>query len=182
MKYLLSISILFFVIISSYAQIELYGISTAWDDSYKEWVIYTTDEEQEGEIELRWASKDDWSEWDYRLDEESGSIKQKWNNDPSQWELRGGNEIITMRTKWSNDFTEWRISAGGETFTLKSKYRNQLEEWELQGDTYGKFEMYTTYENDPRDWEIIDELDEEVSFHIKMAMLFIVMYHGTPKI
>lgn len=182
MKYLLSISILFCAIISSHAQIELYGIGTAWDDSYKEWVIYTADEEQEGEIELRWASNDNWSEWDYRLEDESGSIKQKWNDDPSHWELRGGNEIITIKTKWRNDYTEWRITTGTKTFTIQSKYRTHLEEWELKEKTYGKFEMYTVYERDPRDWEIIDELDEEISFHTKMAMLFIVMYNGTPRI
>lgn len=182
MKYLLSIFFIFYFNSIIFSQVELYGIGTSWDDSYKEWILYTADEEVEGELSLRWAANNDWSEWDYRIDEESGSIKQKWHNDPSQWELRGGNEIITIKTKWSNDITEWRISTGSINLTLKSKYRNQLEEWELTTKTYGKFEMYTTYENDPRDWEIIDELDEEISLPMKLALMFVVMYNSTPKL
>lgn len=182
MKYLLAIIFLLTINYSIYAQVELYGIGTEWDDSYKEWVVYTVDEEIEGELELRWGANDDWTEWDYRIEDESGSIKQKWTNDKTQWELRGGNEIITIKTKWSNDITEWRISTGSKTFTLKSKYRNDLQEWELSTNTYGKFQMYTSYENDPRDWEIVDELDEDISIHTKMALVFIVMYNSTPKL
>ncbi len=177
------IAILFFAFLApTFGQIELYGISARWDDSFKEWIIYTTDEEEEGELSLRWAMRDNWKEWDYRLEEESGSIKMKWDNDPSLWELRGSGEIITMRTKWRGDFTEWRISDGTTNFTLKSKYRTTLEEWKIEDDDYGKFEMYTTYENDVRDWEVIDGLDEDISFSLKMAMVFIVTYHTTPKL
>lgn len=181
MKYVFSI--LFLVGLNSlvFSQTELFGIGATWDDSYKEWIIYTADEKIEGELSLRWMTKNDWSEWDYRLEEESGSIKQKWDKDPSQWELRGGNEIITMKTKWSRDFTEWRITTGSKTLTLKSKYKTHLQEWEISDKKYGTFEMYTTYEDDPRDWDIIDELDEDISFHTKMAILFVVMYNSTPK-
>ncbi len=163
------------------AQSELYGLSTEWDDSFKEWIIYTDDEDVEGELELRWSTRDNWREWDYRIDEETGSIKQKWENDPSQWEVRGGTEIITMRTKWSNDFTEWRISNGSQTFTLVSKYRTQLTEWSIKEKDYGHFQMYTTYDLDTRDWDILDEMSEEISIHTKMAIVFIVMYQSTPK-
>ncbi len=163
-------------------EIELYGISATWDDSYREWIIYTADEDIEGELELRWGATDNWKEWEYELEEEYGTIKMKWHNDPSQWEVRGDGEIITMKTKWRGDFTEWRISDGTINLTLRSKFKTHLEEWELSDDKYGKFEMYTTYERDVRDWEIIDELNEEISFPMKMALLFTVMYHTTPKL
>jgi len=181
MKYIFSIFFFLVMHISLFSQGELFGISTSWDDSYKEWVIYAEDEDVEGELEVRWGGNDDWSDWDYRYEDESGSIKQKWNNDISQWELRGGNEIITMKTKWTNDFTEWRISTGSKTFTLVSKYKNNLQEWEVKEKTYGTFEMYTSYENDLRDWDIFDDLDEEITFHTKMAIVFVVMYNSTPK-
>ena len=182
MKNTILIFILGFLSWHGIAQVELFGIGTKWDDSFKEWNVYTADEEIDGELSLRWLNKNDWKEWDYRLEDESGSIKMKFFNDPSKWEVRGGGEIITMQTKWKGDFTEWRISDGTINLTLKSKYKTNLEEWELQEDKYGAFEMYTTYENDIRDWEIIDELNEEISIHLKMALLFIVSFNSTPKI
>lgn len=159
----------------------LYSIGTQWDDSFKEWTIYTTDEDEEGDLTVRWAAKNDYLVWDYRIGEESGSIQQKWLKNPSFWELRGGNEIVTMQMKWTGDITEWRIKSGNEIFTLSSKYKNNLEEWSIQKTKLGHFQMYTSYEGDPRDWEIVDELAEEISIHIKMAMTFIVLYHSTPK-
>lgn len=87
-----------------------------------------------------------------------------------------------MQMKWKGDVTEWRIKSGNEILTLESKYKNNLEEWSIKEEKYGKFEIYTTYEQDVRDWEVIDELDEKVSIHAKMAMLFIVLYHSTPKV
>lgn len=184
MKSLITIlfSVLFLFINSMNAQTELFGISSEWDDSFKEWIIYTDDEDTEGELSKRWLSKNDWTEWDYEIGDESGKIKKKWPNDNSFWELRGNGEIVTMRTKWRGDITEWRISDGNETLTLRSKYKTHLEEWEVKEKKFGKFEMFTTYQFDVRDWDIIDELDEEISMSIKIAMVFIVMYHTIPKI
>ncbi len=160
----------------------LYGASTAWGDSFKEWTIYADEEEIEGDLTLRWGMREAWTAWDYRLEDESGTIKIKWMNDASQWELRGGGEIITMKTIWLRDFTEWRISDGSITIKLRSKYKDYLEEWETVGDKYGSFEMITTYENDLRDWDIVDDLTEEVSLPMKMAMMFIVLFNSTPKV
>ncbi len=182
MKALLLNILFIFLSLSLYAQFELFGIGTKWDDSFKEWTIFTSDEDVEGDLSIRWITKNDWKEWDYRLEDESGSIKMKFHNDPSKWEVRGGGEIISMQTKWRGDNTEWRITDGSVTLTIKSKYRTNLEEWEIQENKYGAFEMYTTYENDIRDWEIIDELSDEISFHFKMALLFVVAYNSTPKI
>ena len=41
--------------------------------------------------------------------------------------------------------------------------------------------MYTEYLNDPRDWIIEDSLSNEISIQMKIMMIFIVMYHSTPK-
>ncbi len=161
---------------------ELYGISTLEDDSYKEWIVYTEDETTDGELEVRWKLKDDQSEWDYSVGDASGSIKKKWQNKNTEWELRGDNQIITIKTRWLNDLTEWRISDGTISLTLESEYKNQLDEWSIAKSKYGTFEMYTLYENDFRDWEIEDNLSEEVSFSMKIAMAFIVMYQSTPRI
>ncbi len=163
------------------AQEAYFGISSREDDSFADWIVFTDVEDEEGEITRRWRFGDDWSEWDYNIGEYSGTIKMKWKDDPSQWEVRGDGDIVNIRTKWRGDYSEWRLSDGTHTLTLISKYRNVNEEWFVREKTYGKFQMYTLYEGDRRDWEVIDELDENVSFAMRTALVFIVMYHGTPK-
>lgn len=175
----LSTAFLFPVLLS--AQI-LSGAATEWSDSFREWNLYTLEEEQEGELRLRWNTGDDWSEWNYNLGDHYGGIKIKWRNDPNEWEIRGENVIVTARTLWSDNPREWRISGpNGRQFTLKCKYGNQVDEWLISDERYGYFGMYTSWEGDPRDWVVVDELYEEVTFPEKMAMVFIVLYHSTPK-
>lgn len=160
----------------------LTGTATEWSDSFREWNLYTLDDAQNGELRLRWSTGDDWTEWNYRLDDHNGGIKIKWRNNPNEWEIRGENVIVTARTLWNNDPREWRISGpDGRQFTLKCKFGNQTDEWSIADERFGYFGMYTTWEGDPRDWVIVDELFEEVTFPEKMAMVFIVLYHSTPK-
>lgn len=160
----------------------LTGTATEWNDSFREWNIYTLQEEIEGDLRLRWTTGDDWTEWNYQLEDHFGSIRIKWRNDPNEWEIRGDNHIVTARTLWSNDPREWRISGpGGRQYTLKCRYGNQTDEWLIADERYGYFGMYTNWEGDPRDWVIVDELQDQVTFPEKMALVFIVLYHSTPK-
>ncbi|HRI59266.1 MAG TPA: hypothetical protein PK228_06075 [Saprospiraceae bacterium] len=177
------------------------SVSTRWSDSFVEWEIYaimpqdtsetdaggedsaSTTEELYGEFKLRWLNvRDDFSEWDYELGGQRGTIRQKWKDDLSQWELRSydGN-IVTMRTMWSNDLTEWRITDNSITLNLKSKWKNQFDEWLVDDATRGVFYLYTYTERDPRDWVIEDALTGEVSQSVKMAMIFITVFCGSPK-
>ena len=157
------------------------GIGTRWSDAFTEWIIYTEDEDLEGDITLRWQLKGDWSEWDYRLGEESGSIKMKWKDNPSQWELRGGNEVITIFMVWPNDIREWRLTDNTTTLTLKTRWGNNLNEWQLKDDKRGRFDIFANWENDPREWNVWDDLDEDISIHMKIALLFIATFHSSPK-
>ena len=159
----------------------LTGVATKWSDEFTEWRLFTDTEEEEGELKLRWITRLDWTEWQYRVGERFGSIKLKWNNNPNEWEIRGDSETVTARTLWSNNFREWRIRSGSIQFTLKCRYGNVIDEWQIQDSEYGAFQMYTNWEGDPRDWIINDELDERVPFTVKMAMAFIVAYHSFPK-
>ena len=159
----------------------LTGISTRWNDSFSEWILYTDKEDREGELRLRWMSRNDWTEWEYRLGESTGRIKLKWRDNPNEWEIRGDNKVVTARTLWNNNFREWRITDNNRQLTLKSRYGNLLEEWVLRSTDYGHFEMATSWEGDPRDWIIIDELDEQISLPMKMALVFVVVYHSSPK-
>ncbi len=157
------------------------GIGTRWSDAFMEWIIYTEDEELEGDLTLRWQLQGDWSAWDYRLGEEVGSIKMKWKNNPSQWELRGGNEIVTIHMVWPNDVREWRLTNNSVTLTLKSRWGNNLNEWQLKTEKHGRFDIIAQWENDPREWNVWDDVDENISIHMKIALLFIATFHSSPK-
>lgn len=159
----------------------LTSIATKWSDDFRDWTIFTDVEDEEGSITMRWQQQLDWTEWDYRLGEESGSIKLKWKNDPSEWEIRGGGEIVSAKMKWNNDIHEWRISDGSTRLTLKARYNNGLNEWEIDGGEDDVFEIYMEWQDDPRDWTIVDELSEEISLPMKIAIMFISVYHSFPK-
>ena len=157
----------------------LTGAATRWNDSFSEWVIYSAD--GEGELRLRWPSQDDWTEWQYRLDESTGTLKLKWRGDLNEWEARGDNQIATARTVWRDNFREWRITDGKHTLTLRSRYGNTWDEWTARTSSAGHFEMYTGFEGDPRDWVIVDELDESVPLVMKLLMTHVVLFQSSPK-
>lgn len=159
----------------------LTGMSTNWSDSFVEWTVYTAEEEVEGNLKMRWQMQNDWSQWDYRVGEQSGEIKMKWKDDPTNWEVRGDNQIIFAHTKWKDDFSEWRIAGERHVLNLKTRYRNDGNDWLVQDDNLGTFEIFTEYEGDPRDWIIVDELKPDVELPLKMAILFLAIYHSSPR-
>jgi hypothetical protein len=178
----------------------LHSVSTRWSDSFVEWEIYAImpedtveadpeedseqpEEQRYGELRLRWLNvRDDFSEWDYELGDERGTIRQKWKDDPSQWELRSydGN-VVSIRTLWSNDLTEWRVTDNSITLNLKSRWKNQFDEWLADDPARGRFYLYTYLERDPRDWAIEDSLDTSVSASMKMALIFLTVFNSSPR-
>ena len=163
-----------------YCQV-LTGLSTRWDDSFREWVVQSADGEGQSELRMRWQMQNDWTQWDYRLGERTGQIRQKWPDNPNEWEVRGDNQILLARTVFHNDFRQWRLSDGARTLTIQSRYGNSAEEWETRDADAGSFVMYTAWEGDPRDWVIVDELEADIDLPWKMALAFLVMFHSTPK-
>lgn len=161
---------------------DIIGAGTRWVDSFREWDIRTVDEYRTGTLELRWSLSDDWSEWDFRLGDTTASIKLTWKDDPNLWQIDCLGTRVTARTKWRNDFREWRLSDGTHTLSWESKYSNVLEEWEVQNDRNGYFAMYTYWEGDPREWVVVDELDPDVSYAMRVAMTFLTLMHSAPRI
>lgn len=180
-------NILFFISIliassSLSAQQWLMGIETSWSDSFVEWEVYTEDEEAEGKLELRWKNQLDWSAWEYDIDGERGQIQQASAYKPDEWELRDdNNHLITIRPKWRNDMTEWKITNNDQTFIFRSRWRNNRNEWELKNDTYGQFNIRAAWDDDPRRWNIYDELNEDIPLSFKMAMVFVATFYSSPK-
>lgn len=173
--------LLLFFSLNAQAQL-ITGISSKWSDEFSEWTIWTDDEETEGELVMTWQRQQDWSQWDYRIEDERGTIKLKRKDDPSQWEIRGYDEIVTAKMTWNGDFRTWKITNNSKYLTLTTRYGNRMDEWILRGESHGIFHMYTEFEQDPRDWIIVDRLDEDISLTMKMALIFIASYHGSPKL
>lgn len=160
---------------------EIYGIATKWSDDFSEWELLTRDDQVIGELKLRWPQRGDWSEWDYRIGDRTGQIKRKWLNDSNEWEIRADNAIISARTVWKDDFREWRITDNRMQMTIKTRYGNVADEWELKVRSYGRFEIISRWEGDPREWEVIDELDADISLPVKIALIFVSIYNSFPK-
>jgi len=169
----------------------LSGMSTRWNDSFVEWEMFCftqdtaalEEEERCGSLQLRWLNlRDDWSEWDYELDGARGNIRQKWKDDPTEWELRTfTGEVVTMRASWRNDLSQWRITNNSLSLNFRTRWSNQLNEWRTEDHTHGDFSIHTRFRNDPRDWIIEDDLREEIPQTMKIALLFLAIFHGSPK-
>jgi hypothetical protein len=174
------------------------SIRTRWSDSFVEWELlgYEDDlppedgadsEEMDeviiGDLQLRWLNvRDDWSEWDFRLGEERGTIRMKWKDNPTEWELRTYNgDVVTMRAAWAGDLSEWRVTDNSLSLQLRSRWTNQFDEWLVDDPTYGRFYLYTFRRQDPRDWAIEDRLAEKVTPAMKLALIFLTVFHGTPR-
>ncbi len=171
--------LLFFVLGLNAQTHQLYALHSKWDDSFKEWEIQTTDEDVEGELTMRWAFKNDPSEWDFYIGDERGQIKLKFPTGLQQWEIRIGNEVAQVKQLWANDKSQWRVTDDTVMLTFKTKYGNNPYDWKLRDDRYGEFVIHTEYEGDPRDWVIIDELDEKIGLAMKVGMAFVAMFQVT---
>ncbi len=159
----------------------LAGLSTRWDDSFSEWVIYGEEETEIGEIVMKWPMRADWQEWVFQFGDLSGTIRVKWRDDPNLWELRAGNLLFTIRTVWRDDWRQWEIKGHGFQMDMKSRWGNILEEWVAQDSLLGLIKVYTAWEGDLRDWVIEDLTAEEVPTAMKLAMVFIPVTYATPK-
>ena len=162
------------------AQPYLTGITSTWSDEWHEWTLYGEEEDQEGMLQLRFPARRDYTEWTYAIDSERGSIQPKWPNRRDEWELRGNGTIVTARALWRNDPREWRLSDGTHQLTFRTRYNNRWDEWELRDRKLGDFRIYTSYENDIREWVIEDDLDEAVPFGMRLLLVYIAVYHSLP--
>lgn len=159
------------------------GIGTRYNDSFRQWVITTDQEDVAGEMWMRWSFRNDWTEWDWRVGDVNATIEQKWDDDPNLWEIRCEGVTVNARTTWPGEFYRWKLSDGTHQFNWRSEYANQRESW-FMDDASGdyRFQVYTYWEGDPREWVVLDELPEQVSTAMKVAMIFLTLHFSTPRI
>jgi hypothetical protein len=158
------------------------GIGTRYNDSYREWRITTDDDDVRGELWMRWSFRNDWTEWDLRLGDHSATIRQKWKDDPNLWEVQCDGVTVTARTAWPGEFSRWKLTDGTQQFNWQSKFGNQFGEWALDSPPSGAFVVYNYWEGDPREWVVVDELPENVSLAMRLAMIFLTVHFSSPRI
>lgn len=180
MKYFL---LLFLFLFGTNVQSQtIIGIGTRYDDSFREWIISTDDEEVKGELRMRWSFRDDWTAWDFALGDIYATIEQKWADDPNLWEIRCNGITVNARTAWSNDFTRWKLTDGRSSLNWSSRYGNQFGEWQLDSGNSKNFEVYNYWDGDPREWVVIDKLGDQTSLSMKIAMIFLSVFWSSPRI
>lgn len=159
------------------------GIYALWEDDLREWVILDTDGQEVGSLTMRWAVQYDLAFWDYTFGEHQGEIRARWRDNHQEWQVQEGNEMITMRQTWRDIPTEWELTNDADIrLNWLTRWTNTPEEWELRNkEEYGRFEVFTAYEGDPRDWVIIDEMDPNFSVATRMGMVFIPILMVLPK-
>jgi hypothetical protein len=125
--------------------------------------------------------QNDWTVWDMSYGDVNATIEQKWDEDPGFWVIRCNGKTVNAKTTWKGDYTRWKLNDGEMQLNWRAKYSNQKDEWEL--DTRDpKFYMFTQWRGDPREWVVVDELPEETSEAMKIAMIFLALHFSTPRI
>ncbi len=180
MKTMLMAFMLLFVSAFSVAQ-QVTGLVTKFSDTFRDWEVYTTDPDIRGELRMRWYMQNDWTVWDMSYGDINATIEQKWEEDPGFWVIRCNGKTVNAKTIWRGDFSRWKLSDGDQQINWRAKYSNQKDEWEL--DTRDpKFFMFTQWRGDPREWVVVDDLGEDTSDAMKVAMIFLAIHFSTPRI
>ena len=158
------------------------GVSTEWDNTFSEWIIFAEDEEDDGKLVMKWPLRQDWSEWEVEFGGIDGELYLRRENDPGLWEGSADNQLITARTVWPGDMSEWIIVQEGIRINLRTRYGNLADEWIVDHPRYGFLRMYTDWEGDPRDWIVEDELSEEIPKLMKLMIIHLVLIQSAPKL
>lgn len=158
------------------------GAFTKFTNTFREWTIVTEDEDLRGELRLKWIHTNDWTAWDFTLGDTFATIEQKWTEDPNLWIIRCNGVTVNAKTAWSNEFLRWKLSDGKNQFNWESKYSNQRDEWELETRKDETYAMETYWEGNPTEWIIEDNLPEDVSMAMRVAMVFLTLHFSSPRI
>jgi hypothetical protein len=160
----------------------LTGISVRFNDAFVDWDVFVDSlDEDKGNLQMTWQHPDDWTNWNYRIGEKTGTIKTKWTRDLEHWETRGENKIISAETIFAGEKRQWRVTNNDFSLELTCTDYQNCEQWTVEDSRRGKFLIYTERQRDPRDWLIEDELDPSVSLPMKMTLVFLAILNTVPK-
>lgn len=173
-------SLFFFLLIGQTLEAQVLSqMSAAWDESLDEWILYTTDEEVEGVLERKWKNGDNFSVWQYDIDQlGAGTISQSWEGNSNRWELLSDSgERIEFKTVWKDDYSIWEVRFEDKRLRLKSSSGQFRSEWSIQKSEEEEFHIYLANEPDPRDW-LIEDYIEGGSMDLAIGIAFISMFHS----
>ena len=173
--------VLFYLVLPLNGQ-AIIGVGTRYSDSFREWIITTDNEEIEGKMRIRWAFRNDWTEWDVTIGDLSATIEQKWHDDPNLWEIHCNGVVVNAKTTWPNEFNRWKLTDGKNQINWGTRYVNIRDDWRTDDRDDEDFRVYTYWEGDPREWVVEDNLPAEVSDAMRIAMIFLALHFSTPKI
>lgn len=166
------------IIQNVHGQTNLYFIESQYDDSFSQWTIHF-DEEEYGQIGLRWPLKNDWTQWSIDVGDYYGTLKQQRLNDPNHWQAKINSGIIDFRATFPGDLKQWTIKFQGSQYKLYMPYTNVIESWTLETkDHY--FDIFTSFEGDPRDWSFEESIDNTIPLELKLASITLVLAITTP--
>jgi hypothetical protein len=151
------------------------GIFTRFETDLREWIIIDEEGSEIGFLKMRWMIQNDLTLWDYQLGDSKGEIRARWRDRLTEWEVHSEGSIYTLRQIWDDVPTEWRMTDDqGLDLTFLTRWANTPEDWELREKSeYGRFEQFTAWEGDPREWVIIDQLSPKAPSGVRMGLVFL---------
>ena len=162
----------------SFAQEQLHFIQSEFFDSFSRWII-VFDDEQEGTIELKWPTRNDWTQWMIDVGDMYGTVKQVALNNPNHWQAKINGAIIDFRTTYPGELRHWTVRYAGVHYKLYLPHPNQVENWTLESsDAF--FDMFTTVEGDPRDWTFELSADNTIPVELQISTIALILSVTTP--
>ena len=173
----LTIGFILFNALHIFSQSQFWGMSSVYDDSAVEWTIYSLDSqdnEVESSVRAKWPNKKPWTEWQFDHLDYYWDMYMRFQTNPQHWFLDTDEINISIKQKWRNDITEWIIKYDNVRLKWKTDFGNDVTQWYFEDKKLGFMEMWVTYENDTRDWEIEDQAPN-VPDEVKLAMMLITV-------
>ena len=160
------------------AQEQLHFIQSEFFDSFSRWIL-VYDDEQEGTVELKWPTRNDWTQWTIDVGEYYGTVKQVALNNPNHWQSKINGAIIDFRTTYPGELRHWSVRHQSINYKLYLPHPNQPENWTLESKSE-YFDMFTSVEGDPRDWSFELSPDNTIPMELQISTIALILSVTTP--
>ncbi len=169
------------------ADLPIGGLTAVFADDLSQWDVLGYDGERVGELGLRYppvaGRGGDFSQWSFRLeatdDSEAldGEIRPEIRGRRDRWAVRVGEHLVTVRPVYDGQYDEWAIGDGRTRTVFVVRDFDLLEYWSTRGPGGpGNYAVYTSFEGDPREWQVLDETTAPVDAATQLAMLWLPVY------
>lgn len=155
----------------------IHFFETAYEDDPRDWILYDTAENYSGMLRARWGFDGDWSQWDLRIGESSGSIQQRWREQPHQWECRLMDTLVSFQPVWQDQTDAWRLEGPDGTLHYRREQDSEGIRWTLMQGPEPWLVVYNTYYDDYSAWTI-EFLQPAPSLATQCAALFLTAHYS----